>query len=237
MKHYAYLLVLSFLLVNCSSEDDSGDPNDSIPGPFSVTILETLMNSASIEWTEAIDIDDDPITYTIYLNDELISTGGTTLSYNFTGLEPETSYDGYIIADDGRGGTSEAGFFFVTEPEVTIETINAAYWLFDSFPEGTGTRMIWQMGFLVPYHENAVLYNLHIDEILLGGYSYSQNKSISWTNESQPPYTYFLDEVNGYRVWELPGSINTSHPDYEETENDIMNISGTAELTITYSNN
>ena len=41
--------------------------------------------------------------------------------YNFTDLEPETHYDGYILADDGRGGTSEAGFFFVTEPEITIE--------------------------------------------------------------------------------------------------------------------
>lgn len=237
MKHYAYLFVLSFLLVNCSSEGDDNDPNDSNPGPFSVTVLETRMDGANIEWTEAIDIDGDPITYSIYLNDQLVSAGGTTLSYNFTDLEPETRYDGNIIADDGRSGTSEASFFFLTEPEVTIETINATYWLYDSFPEGGGTRMIWQMGFLIPYHEDAVLYALHIDEIFLGGYSYSQNKSISWTNESQPSYTYFLDEVNGYRVWELPGSINTLHPDYEETANNIMNVSGTAELIITYSTN
>lgn len=53
----------------------------------------------------------------IYLNEELISTGGIVLSYNFTGLEPETLYDGYILADDGNGGTSQAGFFFETEPE------------------------------------------------------------------------------------------------------------------------
>ncbi|MFK7833066.1 MAG: hypothetical protein AB8B52_07310 [Winogradskyella sp.] len=234
MKHYAYLFVLSFFLVNCSSEDDGNNPNETIPGPFSVTILETRMDGANIEWTEAIDIDDDPITYSIYLNDQLISTGGTTLSYNFTGLEPETSYDGYIIADDGRGGTSEAGFFFVTEPEVTIETINAVYWLHDSYPEGNGTRMEWRMGFLIPFEENATLYQLQIDEIVYAGYSYSQNKESTWTNESQPSFTYFDEEANGYRVWELPGGINTTHPDYDIFLNDLMNVSGTAQLTITF---
>jgi hypothetical protein len=236
MKKITYLFAILFLLFNCSSEDNN-DPNNREPGPFSVTILETRMDGANIEWTESIDIDDDAITYSIYLEDQLISTGGTTLAYNFTGLDPETSYDGFIIAGDGNGGTSQTDFFFVTEPEVTVETINAVYWLHDSYPEGNGTRMEWRMGFLIPFHEDAVLYNLHIDEILFAGFSYSQNTISSWTNESQPTFTYYDEEANGYRVWELPGSINTVHPEYDETVNNIMNVSGTAELITTFSNN
>ncbi len=92
MKKYTYLFTTLTLLFNCSSEDDgNNDPNNLNPGPFSVTILETRMDGANIEWTEAIDIDDDPVTYSIFLEDELISIGGTALSYNFTGLEPEIS--------------------------------------------------------------------------------------------------------------------------------------------------
>jgi len=115
MKNYLYLILFTFSLINCSSEDDTIDPDNIAPGPFSVTILETRIDGASIEWTEAIDIDDDPVTYSIYLNDQLVSIGGTALTYNFNGLDPETLYDGTIVADDGRGGISEDDFSFVTQ--------------------------------------------------------------------------------------------------------------------------
>ena len=48
MKKFIYTFAILFLLFNCSSDDDSGS-NNTDPGPFSVTILETRMDGANIE--------------------------------------------------------------------------------------------------------------------------------------------------------------------------------------------
>lgn len=52
MKNFSYVFAILFLVFNCSS-DDNNDTNNIDPGPFSVTILETRMDGANIEWTEA----------------------------------------------------------------------------------------------------------------------------------------------------------------------------------------
>lgn len=68
MRKYIFVFAILITLFNCSSEDDSSNNEDNRdPGPFSVTILETRMDGATIEWTESIDLDDDTITYSIYL--------------------------------------------------------------------------------------------------------------------------------------------------------------------------
>ncbi|MFD2917372.1 hypothetical protein [Psychroserpens luteus] len=150
MKNLIYVFALTLLLFNCSSEDDdNNNPNNIVLRPFSVAILETRMDGANIEWTEAIDDDDDAVTYSIYLDDQLISTGRTSLTYNFTDLDPETSYD-------GNGGTSLTDFFFVTEPETIILTINARDWIINSFPEAGETREVLVTGFEVPVYELAI---------------------------------------------------------------------------------
>lgn len=238
MKHYAYLFVLSFLLVNCTSEDDGGDPNETTPGPFSVTILETYIDGADIEWTEAIDIDDDPITYSIYLNDQLISTGGTTLSYNFTGLEPETLYDGNIVADDGRGGTSEAGFFFETDPETLIFTVDVSDWIIDSFPEAGGTREYRGSGFEVPIYEGAVSYQLEIIEysiVWIDGTIINHTGVYTWTNESHnDPVYIFPNDNENYKITLSTSSVNTISSTYDTFTDYITSGQGEAQVIITF---
>ena len=240
MKNLIYVFSITLLLFNCSSEDDTNDSNNLAPGPFSVTILETRMDGATIEWTESIDIDsEDIITYSLYLNDEPISIGGITLSYNFTGLEPETSYDGYIIAEDSNGGTSQANFFFVTEPEVTIQTLEATYWLIDSFPEGEGTRNIWGMGFFIPFEDDATSYQLEVNEIVYEtGFPFYEGSVFNWNNDS-PNSTYisYDSASNGYRVALLSTSINTLSSNYDEYFELVTNVSGDAELIITFGDN
>ncbi|WP_179004657.1 hypothetical protein [Winogradskyella forsetii] len=239
MKKFSYVFAILFLVFNCSSEEN--DPDNLDPGPFSVTILETRMDGANIEWTEAIDIDDDPITYSIYLEDQLISTGGTALSYNFTGLEPETSYDGYIIADDGRGGTSQDDFFFATEPETIILTINASNWLHDSFPEGEGTREVHSVGFQVPIYENAISYQLEIITFSIVNYDGSiyttSGGTYTWTNETQSDPVYLIDNMTEYGVYLGSASINTINPSYGETIDYVTSRSGEAQVIITFGSN
>jgi hypothetical protein len=235
MKNLSYLFVLSILLFNCSSEDDGNAPNNTTPGPFSVTILETRMDGASIEWTEAIDIDGDAITYSIYLNDALISTGGTSLSYNFTGLDPETLYDGYIIASDGKGGTSRADFFFETEPEIVRITVNAADWIYDSFPEAGGTRELRGAGYEVPFYADAVSYQLEIIAytMVLDGVTYNVTGTYTWTNSSQnSPVS--IGDAGQYRVTLAGLSINTISSNYDESVAYMESRAGTAEVIIIY---
>ncbi len=237
MKKYTYLFAILTLLFNCSSEDDgTNDPNNLNPGPFSVTILETRMDGANIEWTDAIDIDDDPVTYSIYLEDELISIGGTALSYNFTGLEPEISYDGYILADDGNGGTSQTNFFFVTEPEVIILTVEATYWTVNSFPEAGGTRFVYGCGFIVPHYEDASSYQIEVINYRYDDYPYFVGSVFSWTNESQSSIITYVPEEDSYRVYMTGASVNTVNPAYDDFYNNVTGVIGEAQIIITLSN-
>lgn len=237
MKKFLYIfsIVLAF---SCSSDEDSNPSDNIAPGPFSVTILETRIDGATIEWTESIDIDDDAVTYSIYLNDQLISTGGTTLSYNFTGLDPETLYDGNIIADDGNGGTSEAGFFFETEPEVVISTLEPTFWIVDSFPEAGGTRFVYGNGFLVPRDEDATSYQLEVIDYMFDGFPYKVGTVYNWTNEDQNNVDVTYDEATDQFRVQLTGvSVNTVNPNYNDFVNNVEGVTGEGELIVTFGNN
>ncbi|WP_298554862.1 hypothetical protein [uncultured Algibacter sp.] len=145
----------TFLITSCSTTEN--DPNNSNPGIFSANTIETTVNGATIEWTESIDPDEDTITYAIILEEQEIASGNTGLTYTFSKLEPETNYEGYIEARDNNGGTSQAPFFFTTEPEVIVKTLNIEYrhW------EGSGDYGIVAY-FEVPAVDNAISYHLEI---------------------------------------------------------------------------
>ncbi len=161
MKQLLYFLSFSmvFTFISCSSnEDDGNDPNNNPPSIFSANTTDTRFDGATIEWTESLDPDGDTITYAIILNGQEIASGGTTLTYSFSGLEAETNYEGYVEARDGRGGTSQASFFFTTEPEVIIyeiDDIECRWW------EGAGGYGIVSY-FEVLAVENAISYRLEI---------------------------------------------------------------------------
>lgn len=122
------ILLLPSLLFNCSSDDsDDSNSNNNPPGIFSANTIDIRFDGATIEWTESLDSDGDNVTYAIILDDVEIASGGTTLTYSFSGLEAETSYEGYVEARDGNGGVSQASFFFTTEPEVIIMELDIQY--------------------------------------------------------------------------------------------------------------
>lgn len=149
------LLIIICLFLNCTTNDEASNNTD--PGLFSANTTETTTNGATIIWTESIDSDEDTVTYAIILEGEEIASGGTTLTYSFSGLEPETNYEGYIEARDGNGGTSKALFFFTTEPEVIIQTLNIKY----RWWEGAGGYGIVAY-FEVTAIDNALSYHLEI---------------------------------------------------------------------------
>ena len=242
------ILILTFstglIVTNCSSSDDSNNDNNP-PGLFSAYAFDARVDGASLEWTEAIDTDDDPVTYNIVLEGELIAAGGSVLTYNITGLEPDTIYEGYVEARDGNGGTSTADFSFVTEPEVIIFNVDASWWIRDQFPEGNGLRTLFRAGFIVPYYENATAYQIEILDYALFGYITSgdqdQNGHIyTWTNESQstPIGLVFEDQTipGDYGVAFGKTSINTISSDYDSTITNYEATTGEARVTVIIGN-
>lgn len=174
------LLLSLILLSNCSSDDENKDNNP--PGIFSANTTETRFDGATIEWTESIDLDEDIVTYAVILDGQEIASGGTTLSYSFSGLDSETNYEGYIEARDGKEGTSQAPFFFTTEPEVIITTLDIQY----RWWEGAGGYGIVAY-FEVAAVEDAISYFLEITEHVPSLIPSNVGRTYSWTPDDALP--------------------------------------------------
>lgn len=179
-KHNYQFILVAFLLMACS--DNGDDPNNTDPGIFSANTIETRFDGATIEWTESLDPDGDDVTYAIILEGQEIASGGTTLSYSFSGLEPETLYEGYVESRDGNGGTSQASYFFTTEPEVIIYEVDieCRWW------EGAGGYGIVNY-FEIEAVQDAISYHVEILDYAPDPIPSNVGRTYSWTPESNLP--------------------------------------------------
>lgn len=129
MKNYFYIGLVFFLFVNCSSEDsiipynnNSGAFNDETeeevnlaPNDFEIVIESISDNSVTINWNEAKDPENDEITYSIFLDQDIVLENTTNLEYQFTELNELTGYSGKVIAKDTNGNETSKIFSFTTE--------------------------------------------------------------------------------------------------------------------------
>lgn len=128
MKKIHSTLFIVFLMMSCSKdapintilEEEEEEIAEEViinlpPNNFEVEIMNTSHNSATINWSEAIDPENDTVTYSIYLDDVLTIENLSELTYEFINLEELTSYSGKIIAKDTHDNHSEITFSFETE--------------------------------------------------------------------------------------------------------------------------
>lgn len=108
MKKYLVLFVI-VALASCSKDDDFNTE----PSMVSVTVSFDDF-SAILNWTDAVDPNNDSIIYSVILENIMISEGNSETSIIIENLEVNTSYSGIIIADDGKNGVSETSFSFTT---------------------------------------------------------------------------------------------------------------------------
>lgn len=181
MKNFIHTALIALFLFNCSSEDGDSQ-NNTDPGIFSTNTIDIRFNGATIEWTESLDPDGDDVTYAIILDGQEIASGGTTLTYYFSGLEPETLYEGYVEARDGNGGISQAPYFFTTEPEVIIFEVNieCRWW------EGAGGYGIVNY-FEINAVDDAISYYVEILEYSPDPIPSNVGRTYSWTSNSNLP--------------------------------------------------
>lgn len=232
-------LILSLILIfNCSS-DDSSDPNNDVPSIFSANTTETRFDGATIEWTEAIDPDGDNITYAIILEGIEIASGSTSLIYSFSGLESETIYEGYVEARDGNGGASQAPFFFTTEPEVIIQTLNIEY----RWWEGAGGYGIVAY-FEVLAIEDAVSYHVEILDYTPDPIPSNVGRTYSWTPDDVLPTGNNVSSGASQLTEFSPGiyHANTATGSgpmsaFADVQNYYESLVATARLTVIVGNN
>jgi len=199
MKTHNYVISLLILfLIACSSDDE--DINNTPPGIFSANTIETRFDGATIEWTSSNDPDGDEVTYAIILEGQEIAFGGTTQTYSFSGLEPETSYEGYVEARDGRGGTARAPYFFTTEPEVIIMELDIDY----RWWTAPGEFAIMDY-FEVTAVEDAISYHVEVLEYDPDVIPSNVGRTYSWTPDSNLPTGNNVGTGAGVLVEFTPG--------------------------------
>jgi len=110
--HVFWIIPLLFIINSCKDKKDP-EPGNKPPGKFTVSVVPSD-TSAILGWTEAIDPDGDAIKYAVVLGDTEKATSLEATNYTINSLELATSYNGKIIASDGKGGFSEAAFIFET---------------------------------------------------------------------------------------------------------------------------
>ncbi len=234
MKKYVYALLITLFLFNCST-DDSDNANNTPPSSFSVNTTATSTDGATIEWTDAIDPDDDNVTYAIILEGEEIASGGSTLIFSFSGLEPDTNYEGYVEARDGNGGTTRANFFFTTMGQVITLNVDATYWEFSNVPEEGGQRIVFRAGFKVPFYEDATLYQIEIINYEFNGSPVNGviGETFTWTNNSfSVPIGQQDSSGELYGVIFNGASINTLNNNFDAVLGSYQSVIGEAVVTI-----
>jgi len=90
----------------------SAENND--PGTFTVTVDNVTESTALLNWTASVDPDGDEVTYVIRLAGNVVAEGVSETSYSLESLTASTTYNGRVIAEDGKGGSIESTFSFET---------------------------------------------------------------------------------------------------------------------------
>tara|TARA_B100000949_G_C14237393_1_gene431825 strand:- start:79 stop:1272 length:1194 start_codon:yes stop_codon:yes gene_type:complete len=139
------LLVLTIALTvySCSKDNDEGVSSFN----FQVEIQNVTDRSASISWNHPLN---ENVTYSVYLNDEVVEESFKTTAYTFTKLDPEIVYNGKIIATNGSQ-TATANFSFETEIYKPI--------IFEKNAYLTNQQAVNEFG---SHHYNEIRYNLSI---------------------------------------------------------------------------
>ena len=126
MKKFYSTLLIVFLIIGCSKDDtineiaeEEEEEEEEIinlaPNNFGIEIIDISSEGATINWNEAIDPENDTVTYDIYLNQELVIENISELTHEFNDLEELTDYSGKIIAKDTENNQTEVTFSFQTE--------------------------------------------------------------------------------------------------------------------------
>ena len=108
MKKRFFILFIFFLIISCSKNEkekiilEDEEEVNLAPNDFDITIQNLSDQSATIRWNEAIDPENDSVTYTVYLDNKVVANNISELEYQFVNLSELTNYSGKIVAIDSK---------------------------------------------------------------------------------------------------------------------------------------
>ncbi len=106
------LVFTLILLYNCSPKKAEVP---TVPlSQFDSKVFEVSTKNAIIVWDEAKDLNLNTTHYSIILNDKTIVRNLEGITYSLENLQPRTTYNGFIKAEDQSGNKSIASFTFKT---------------------------------------------------------------------------------------------------------------------------
>ncbi|MCC9019763.1 fibronectin type III domain-containing protein [Flavobacterium lipolyticum] len=116
MKKLYSIIAFLFIIMSCSKDDLNTEEKikNLAPNDFEMKIKEVSHNSATITWNQVIDPENDPITYSIFLNQSLLIGGLSELTYKLANLTESTNYTVQIIAQDSFRNKTSKSLSFVT---------------------------------------------------------------------------------------------------------------------------
>lgn len=117
MKKLYLVTAFLFIITSCSKEDPvvEKEVKNTAPKDFEIKVKEVSYNSAVISWDQVIDPENDPVTYSVFLNQSLISGGLSELTYKLADLRELTNYTVEITAQDSFGNKTSKSLSFTTE--------------------------------------------------------------------------------------------------------------------------
>ncbi|MFB9056898.1 lipocalin family protein [Mariniflexile ostreae] len=212
IKSIVFIILLSLVITNCSSDDAVQNQN---PNPFS--LMEVGDGNAPISllpqlnWEAAVDPDGDTITYQVFLGTNnqpqtaiAANLGVNTLTLNEE-LTPETTYYWMVAAKDSNGNITESEVAsFVTRNKNTSESL-LGKWFYDSI-EGEEP--------LTECLKKTYIFFTEYDLIKIKEYGYKNEDCIS--EESAATYRLIEDHrievsINGTTsTWEILSITNTT---------------------------
>ncbi len=151
---------LLLLFVNCSSDDDQKS-NNLPPSNFEVSVEDSSYTTAKITWSPSFDPEEGDVSYNIYLDGALAIENIEELFFAFEILEPQTQYEGSVIAVDDAQNERKVDFTLLTSG-------NSGPGSFELL-EGESTNVDFTMQWseaIDPENEN-VLYDIFLDDSLI----------------------------------------------------------------------
>lgn len=117
---FIILVTVVFAIISCKKTNlplNPPDPNinNNPPGQFTILLEASSWDTAKINWTKAIDPDNDSVSYKIYLNDTLKVQNFKELSYTFKNLNEITSYRVKVVAVDAKSKETAKEISFTTK--------------------------------------------------------------------------------------------------------------------------
>ncbi len=98
-----------------------------VPQDFTISISEMDYTSATINWTESSTSENNAISYTILVNNEVVQENITNLSYEISSLEHNTDYIGQVRAIADNGQILMKDFEFKTLQNIAPESFELVY--------------------------------------------------------------------------------------------------------------